>query len=392
MAVAARVDEALVVDAPVVRDRVHALAVCAEPARLLRRGAAAGAARAGRRDAERPARVARQRHGRRGEGGRHVVLPRARLGHVVDALEVEVGRAAARRRSGGLDRGVRARRGQVLFEPEAVLVVVTEELRPDWLVRVEHDAAVATAAQPPRVRHRAAGRVALLEQVAEGVVRPGRVVPRRGALLDKVRAARASVVAEVAPAALVADAGRRPGRVGQGERGVVMRLVVSKGVRVADRRDQVERRVCGEREGVVVVRPPLERPRHLHRANAARDRVGEDGDGGGEARARAVLRLLAARAQLLLKDLLPRHHDRVRLVGHHHRVEPRAEPAARRAGESERGGVRGGVEGDAERDPDEGGHLPHAPRARLARDRRVRRVEGGGRGAARVSRDRAAAR
>eukprot|EP00962_Isochrysis_galbana_P017741 scaffold5110_cov122-Isochrysis_galbana.AAC.1 len=121
-----------------------------------------------------------------------------------------------------------ALRRLVLLEPEAVLVVVAQQLGPDRLIRIQQDPAVRAAAQPARIADRVARGVALLEQVAKRVVPAVGVVLGGQTLLNEVGALLTARLAEVAACAIVAHAGGRAARLHQSERGVPVGNVLGK--------------------------------------------------------------------------------------------------------------------------------------------------------------------
>ena len=215
---------------------------------------------------------------------------------------------------------------RVLLEPEAVLVVVAEQLGALLLIGVEEDAPVRAAAETPNVRGRVACGVALLQEVAERIVGTVGIPLWRPAPLHKMRAPDAAVFAQIATCALVAHARGLPRTFQEGDRSVPVRLVVLKGLRVANGGDDIQRDVHGRVKGVVIGRGAREWARDPDGAASVHNGAGEELDGGGQPLPRAVLGLGAASTNLLLKDTIGACDDGVRRVRHRERIEPDAEP------------------------------------------------------------------
>ena len=267
----------------------------------------------------------------------------------------------------------------VLLEPKAHLDVVTQQIGAGVLVRVEHDAQVAAAAQTARVRCRVARRVLLRAQVSALVGR--HAVPRGNARASPRAAVDAAGLTHRGRGTIGAQAGAHAsGREQHELRAVVVaRTVVVEDLRRAESRDELQGRRHPHAEGVVLGCKALERARHDDLTNAIDFGVGDERDRRGKRVARAVLRLRAARANLLLECAGCVHVDRVWRVRHVLRVDPDAEPGVTWAAQGDgcEAAAWARVEHEPERDVDRRGCLATAHGARTLASRALPLGPGG---------------
>mmetsp|Transcript_27243 Transcript_27243/g.82740 ORF Transcript_27243/g.82740 Transcript_27243/m.82740 type:complete len:286 (-) Transcript_27243:783-1640(-) len=195
-----------------------------------------------------------------------------------------------------------------------------------------------------------------------------------------MRAPDAAVFAQIATCALVAHARGLPRTFQEGDRSVPVRLVVLKGLRVANGGDDIQRDVHGRVKGVVIGRGAREWARDPDGAASVHNGAGEELDGGGQPLPRAVLGLGAASTNLLLKDTIGACDDGVRRVRHRERIEPDAEPPFGGPREGDRCRAFLHIQLEAKGDTHIRGDLAKALFPRRACRRRVRHVELGDNG------------